>query len=514
LYDFQVHFSSQSTKPGSIIMIPTIAVPIVDGLGYTLEMLGRYGESEFCFRTLLHYYISTDPSIDRTKEPYLPTDDSIPMGRQHPEALKSINKLAKVLQAQSKFREAEVLCGDSLDDCIQTLGVNHPTTQTSVVTMAQLKHSQGKLAEAEEMYRRALACNEEVLGFNHIETLANVSHIADLRAEQRDFRTAEILYSRVLTGYEMVLGGHNSTTIEAVHNVGAMLLKQQKPTQALVFLNRALEERSAYYGDAHPATLATLFCVGKAYHLESLWKHRPDYHELVSQGLETLERALAGFDVALGAGSVQAIEVCEYLAEFLLQCNRFSAAIPFSRRVYLYYHHGGVLPPEHKSKINKTNNNINNNNKNNNNNNAPSRPPSRVQSVAAERAKKDNKLSPYEDEIKPLFGPMHKRTAEAAYQLGTLLENCNSEIGMSDYDRHTEAANLFAQAAEVYRQQLERYSRDAEYCERNSVRRTYDYNFDSAEGKVPDDEVSIEELRELMEDAQEQHQHAARCSMY
>lgn len=263
LYNFQVNYSSHSSSSRLIVMIPTIAVPVIDGLGYTLEQLGRYSESEFCFRILLNYYITEDPTIDRKREPYIPTDGRTPMGRQHPEALKAINKLAKALQAQSKFREAEELCGDSLDDCIQALGVNHPTTQTSVVTMAQLKHSQGKLQEAEDMYRRSLKCNEEVLGINHIETLANVSHIADLRAEQRDFRGAEVLYSRALAGYEMILGKHNSTTIESVHNVGAMLLKQQKPTQALVHLDRALEERSAYYGDTHPATLATLFCVGE-----------------------------------------------------------------------------------------------------------------------------------------------------------------------------------------------------------------------------------------------------------
>ena len=271
LYDFQVDYSTQlsrytvesSATTSSLIVVPTLAVPVVDGLGYTLSALERYRESEFCFRLLLHYYTSAEPGVDRSQEPFLPSDPDTPLGQQHPEALKAINKLAKALQAQGKFREADQLCGDSLQDSVRTLGPNHPTTQTSVVTMAQLKHAQGYIQEAEEMYRRSLACNEEVLGTTHIETLSNVMLIAGLRAEQRDYRNAETLYSRALGGFELTLGPHNSSTIEAVHCVGAMLLKQQKPGAALQLLNRALEERKGYYGPSHPATLATLFCIGK-----------------------------------------------------------------------------------------------------------------------------------------------------------------------------------------------------------------------------------------------------------
>jgi tetratricopeptide (TPR) repeat protein len=265
LFCFRVYYNSTRRKEEAtstdIVIVPTIAVPVVDGLGYTLGMLQRHRESEFCYRTLLEYYIGE--GVDRTQEPYLPCDPSVPVGKQHPEALKAVNKLAQALQAQGKFSEAERLCSDSLDDSVQALGANHPTTQTCVVTMAQLKHSQGKIQEAEVMYRRSLACNEEVLGLMHIETLANVMHLAGLRAEQKDFHGAETLYTRALSGYEATVGPHNSLTIEAVHCVGAMFLKQQRPTQALPYLDRALEERKGYYGDAHPATLATLFCVGE-----------------------------------------------------------------------------------------------------------------------------------------------------------------------------------------------------------------------------------------------------------
>eukprot|EP01032_Pedospumella_encystans_P023860 gene23860-26999_t len=179
LFNFQLVFSQYSSDHHSerdLVVTPAIAVPVVDGLGYTLGALQRHAESEFYFRILLHYYICGEVydinnisiDADSSQKTNLLTNNRFispePLGKQNAEALKAVNKLAKALQAQGKYVQADSLCMDSLDDCILSLGPNHPTTQTSVVTVAQLKHAQGKLQQAEEMYRRSLACNEEVLG--------------------------------------------------------------------------------------------------------------------------------------------------------------------------------------------------------------------------------------------------------------------------------------------------------------------------------------------------------------
>lgn len=149
LYGFRLRYDaflrlSKSGAMDSVVLIPTIAVPMVDGLGYSLGSLHRHHESEFYFRILLNYYIEEPhegQSVFICDNENKPRDFSL-LGKQHPEALKAINKLAKALQAQGKYSEADILCGDSLDDCIMLLGANHPTTQTSVVTVAQLKHAQ------------------------------------------------------------------------------------------------------------------------------------------------------------------------------------------------------------------------------------------------------------------------------------------------------------------------------------------------------------------------------------
>jgi hypothetical protein len=231
--------------------------------------------------------------------------------------------------------------------------------------------------------------------------------------------------------------------------------------------------------------------------LESLWKHRTDYHDLVETSLRILQSALAGTDTVLGTDCPQSIEICEYLAEVLLQCNRFAQAIPYSQRVYQFYHQSDGSSGGGQSSVRARI--------------APARSSSSRNSAA--KGSSVTKSDPGVGGVKIIYGPMHKRTAEAAYQLATLLENSSDHSGASDAAKHTEAANLFQQAYEAYKLQLERCSGDAAYCERNSTRRRYEYNYDSAEGKVPDDELSLEELREMVEDALEQHQHALRRSL-
>ena len=195
--------------------------------------------------------------------------------------------------------------------------------------------------------------------------------------------------------------------------------------------------------------------------------------------LGELRTCLAGFDAAAGQDSVQSIECCESLSLGLLQRNEFSAALPYSRRIYLYYHTSGECV---------------------------------VSTTKGSKAKAEK--TPDKGGIKLEYGPLHKRTAEAAYQLATLLENGSSIAGSSDAARHHEAAELFLQAHEGFRLQYERLSKDDAYCARNAYRTHRGYNYDSADGKVPDEEVSVEELRELAEDALEQHNHALRRSRY
>jgi hypothetical protein len=239
--------------------------------------------------------------------------------------------------------------------------------------------------------------------------------------------------------------------------------------------------------------------------LESLWKHRVDSSDLLQLSLSMLTQSLTGFDSALGVHSVESVKACEYIGEVLLQSNLFLRAVPYCRRVYAHFNgtpsktvqnpsavahqEGGgssLIKPLTKSQLRRgflgnsgsgvlspvsrtlsfgspTRSKL-----------PPSRGPSSSASSAAAFATSSTSSvitattaaaaaaqKVDERELAALltkYGPLHVRTAEAAYRLATVLENCvaagtTSNNGSSDEDvgRHLEAANLFAQAQEAYR---------------------------------------------------------------
>lgn len=241
------------------------------------------------------------------------------------------------------------------------------------------------------------------------------------------------------------------------------------------------------------------YTTGKGHHLESLWKHRPNSGDLVKHSLQVLRDALEGFDSVLGPDCEQSIECCDYLSDLLLQSYEFATALPYSRRVYVYLQNSGANKSNTKDTANKS------------------------------AAKNKNAASAVVAAPGKVYGPKHRRTAEAAYRLATLLENCiHGSGGSADAARHAEAANLFMQTHEVYRSILEKLERN-ERNERLNVRseRQSEGKYgESRDAKRPtkfvqpakdsqgEEELTIEETRELLKDAMEQYQHAQRRSEY
>jgi hypothetical protein len=244
--------------------------------------------------------------------------------------------------------------------------------------------------------------------------------------------------------------------------------------------------------------------------LESLWKHRVDSSDLLQLSLSMLTQSLTGFDNALGVHSVESVKACEYIGEVLLQSNLFLRAVPYCRRVYAHFngtpsktvqnplavtHQEGVgsslIKPLTKSQLRRgfhgssgggmlspVNRTLSFG--------SPARsklPSSRgpsstaspapfatastssviaANTTAAAAAAQEAAAQKVDEReraaLRTKYGPLHVRTAEAAYRLATVLENCvaagtTSNNGSSDEDvgRHLEAANLFAQAQEAYR---------------------------------------------------------------
>ena len=122
----------------------------------------------------------------------------------------------------------------------KVLGRKHPNTLTSINNLARVLNNQGKYEEADAMNRQTLATGEKVLGREHPETLASVCYLAHLLAKQHMFKESLNLYRRACDGYSKVLGEHHPTTRACwQHRSEALELQEHSP---VVFSAAALDK--------------------------------------------------------------------------------------------------------------------------------------------------------------------------------------------------------------------------------------------------------------------------------
>ena len=69
------------------------------------------------------------------------------------------------------------------------LRVEHPDVLTSMNNLARVLDNQGKYEEAEEMHRQALALRETVLGKEHPDTLTSMNNLALVLDSQGKYST-------------------------------------------------------------------------------------------------------------------------------------------------------------------------------------------------------------------------------------------------------------------------------------------------------------------------------------
>jgi tetratricopeptide (TPR) repeat protein len=82
-----------------------------------------------------------------------------------------MHELAKTLNRQGKYVEAEKIHQETLALDQKVSGLEHPHTLTSMNKLATALSNQKKYAEAEKIYRKTLALRRKVSGPEHPYTL-------------------------------------------------------------------------------------------------------------------------------------------------------------------------------------------------------------------------------------------------------------------------------------------------------------------------------------------------------
>lgn len=146
-----------------------------------------------------------------------------------------------------------------LEDREKVLGPDHPDTLTGIDNLAKVLQCQGMYEEAEVMNRRALAGRDKVLGEEHPDTLISVSNLTLVLSSQGKYQEAGTMNSRDRWGQTSLSraaeGGHEAVVVAllATGRVDA----DSKDTEGQTPLSKAAE-------GGHEVVAAVLLATGRA----------------------------------------------------------------------------------------------------------------------------------------------------------------------------------------------------------------------------------------------------------
>jgi tetratricopeptide (TPR) repeat protein len=179
------------------------------------------------------------------------------MGPEHPDTLRSISNLARVLDMQGKYEEAELMNRQALAQREIVLGPEHPDTLTSMGSLAIVISNQGKNEEAESMHRQVLAKRETVLGPEHPDTLKSMNSLAIVISNQGKYKEAELMHRQVLAQKERLLWPEHPDMLTSMNSLAIVISNQGKYEEAESMHRQVIALRERLLGSEHPDTLGS-----------------------------------------------------------------------------------------------------------------------------------------------------------------------------------------------------------------------------------------------------------------
>ncbi|KAK4223171.1 putative kinesin light chain [Podospora fimiseda] len=239
-------------------------------VGESFRLLGKYEEAEQMHRQALQLCEKV-------------------LGKEHPDTLTSMNRLALVLDSLGKYEEAEQMNRQALQLREKVLGKEHPSTLTSMHNLAVVLASQGKYEKAEQMHRQELQLKEKVLDKEHPSTLTSLSSLASVLGRRGKYEEAEQMHRQVLQLRENVLGKEHPDTLISIHNLARVLASQGKYEEAEQMNRQVLQLKEKVLGKEHPDTLASIHNLARV--LASQGKYE-EAEQMNRQELQQCEKVL------------------------------------------------------------------------------------------------------------------------------------------------------------------------------------------------------------------------------
>ncbi|KAJ7714856.1 P-loop containing nucleoside triphosphate hydrolase protein [Mycena metata] len=165
---------------------------------------------------------------------------------------------ARIFEEGGRYKQAEKLQEEVLEEQKQLLGQNHPDTLHTMGHLASSYSYLGEHQKAKELEVLVLEKRKQVLGENHPDTLLAMGHLAILYSLLEEHQKAKELRVLVLEKQKQVLGENHPNTLGTMGNLARAysdLGEHQKAQELNVMV---LEKQTQVLGENHPHTLLTM----------------------------------------------------------------------------------------------------------------------------------------------------------------------------------------------------------------------------------------------------------------
>ena len=208
----------------------------VDRMARNLERQGRYPDAEALARESI-----------ATRQRRL--------GPEARDTLGSIHQLSAILLSEGHFIEAEQQDRKMLEVCSRVLGPEDPITLNFLANLALSLGDQGRAAESEQLYRKLLDTQIRIYGPEHPDTLITMTTLAHTISEEDRYDEADRMLRDGLKIKMKVFGAEHSETLWSMADLGMNLRLSGRLAEAEKLDRETLELRRKVLGAEHPETL-------------------------------------------------------------------------------------------------------------------------------------------------------------------------------------------------------------------------------------------------------------------
>lgn len=179
------------------------------------------------------------------------------LGDAHPDTSASKMVLAMEMYiARNRWREAETLLREMLDDYAKSLGEFHPTTISVRCVLGGNLRDQGRLSEARPLLQQSYDAYRRIHGAGHVGTLGSAIQLAYLLRESGSLDDAEALLNENLSNCRAHLGSSACQSLMMI--LGSVLSRQEEFARAIPVYQELLAFREQQFGPDRHETAAVL----------------------------------------------------------------------------------------------------------------------------------------------------------------------------------------------------------------------------------------------------------------